>query len=128
MVKVATHFQSTFECNQHHKNSVQMCRQVILLCLLLHLVSFGIFAAETTDTDYHEYPDNFYAQFKDSNPANHLTRPSLMNGLVFPSKIDALIQEGIYFKIIEPVERQTRCLYQVNGGSEQDSRRPHKPK
>lgn len=104
-----------------------MCRLNILSCLLLQLVLFGIFAAKTTDEEY-EYPDFFYDQLKDSNPANHLTRPSLMNGLVFPSKIDALIEEGIYFKIIEPVEKQTRCVYQVNGGIEQDARRPHKPK
>lgn len=105
-----------------------MCRRYILLYVLLQLISFGTFTAKTTNENDHEYPDYFYDHFKESNPANYLTRPSLMNGLVFPSKIDALIQEGIYFKIIEPVEKQTRCTYQVNGGREQDALRPHKPR
>lgn len=105
-----------------------MCRLYILSYFLFQSVSLGIFAAETVDANYVEYPDYFYDLFKEPNPANHLTRLSFINGLVSPNKIDALIEEGIYFKIVEPVEKQTRCLYQVNGGSEHDARRPHKPK
>lgn len=38
------------------------------------------------------------------------------NGLIFPSEIDAIVGEDIYFKIWQPVADQTDCLYRRTGG------------
>lgn len=51
-----------------------------------------------------------------------------MNGLAFPSEIDAVVGEEIYLKIIESVSHQTSCYYRMTGGTDVDIKRPHKQK
>lgn len=59
---------------------------------------------------------------------NYLKRETVMNGLVFPREIDAVIGEEVYLKIIEPVINQTQCLYRMTGEGDEDIRSPHKSK
>ncbi|XP_055298260.1 uncharacterized protein LOC129566399 [Sitodiplosis mosellana] len=58
--------------------------------------------------------------------SNYESRQGLMNGLVFPSEIDAVVGEEIYLKIIEPVAQQTHCHYRKTGGQDVDIQQPHK--
>lgn len=59
---------------------------------------------------------------------NYESRQGLMNGLAFPSEIDAVVGEEIYLKINEPVAQQTHCRYRHTGGADIDVKRPHKQK
>lgn len=63
-----------------------------------------------------------------SAAANYISHKGLMNGLAFPSEIDAVVGEQIYLQIIEPVTQQTGCHYRMTGGKDVDVKTPHKPK
>lgn len=60
--------------------------------------------------------------------SNYESRQGLMNGLAFPSEIDAVVGEEIYMKIIEPVAHQTHCVYRATGGKDVYVQQPHKQK
>lgn len=60
--------------------------------------------------------------------SNYISHSGLMNGLAFPSEIDAVVGEEIYLKIIESVSHQTSCYYRMTGGTDVDIKRPHKQK
>lgn len=58
--------------------------------------------------------------------AFNFTTSSFMKTLIFPSDIEAVINEEIYVKITEPVAHQTHCYYRLNNGKDIDVKRPHK--
>lgn len=60
--------------------------------------------------------------------SNYESRHGLMNGLAFPSEIDAVVGEEVYLKIIEPVAHQTNCHYRQTSGKDVDVKMPHKQK
>lgn len=60
--------------------------------------------------------------------ANFITRKTLMDGLIVPREIYAVVGEDISFQISEPVKDQTRCLYRMPGGKDENILSPHKNK
>lgn len=59
---------------------------------------------------------------------NCISRVGLINGLIFPDEIHSVVGEEIYFRITEPVDRQSKCLYRKPGGKDANILNPHKNK
>lgn len=60
--------------------------------------------------------------------SDYKSNDGLMNALISPSVIDAVVGEEIYLKITKPVAQQTECSYRMSGGGDIDVRKPHKQK
>lgn len=58
----------------------------------------------------------------------YVSRSGLMNALVFPHVIDAVVGEEVFMRVTEPVSQQTFCYYRMTGGHDVDIKTPHKQK
>lgn len=59
---------------------------------------------------------------------NFITRKTLMDGLILPREIHAVVGEEISFRISETVKEQTQCLYRMPSGKDENILSPHKDK
>lgn len=59
---------------------------------------------------------------------NYLSNKNIINGLVFPREINAVVGEEIYLKIVEPVANQHECHYRKTGEKDVNVQSPHTPK
>lgn len=57
---------------------------------------------------------------------NYISNNNIINGLVFPNEINAVVGEEIYLKIVQPVANQNECHYRKSGGKDVNVRSPHK--
>lgn len=53
---------------------------------------------------------------------------TIANGTVIPHKIDTVVGEEIYLKILVPLENQTKCQFSKSGSKEEDVETPHQNK
>lgn len=125
MTEVAATIESIPNSKKSSKTSaVQRSTQYVFV--MISLVKFGKVLAVVV-VAYTLLFTNDFCLATDDIP-NYIRNENIINGFIFPSKIDAVVGEEIYLKIVYPVANQDECLYRKSGGEDVNVLQPHKEK